>query len=50
MAPYRVNELFREQPTHITRIVFRITPTTQFLDLYTLASEFPLSNRPATLQ
>ena len=49
-APYRVAELFREQPAAVSRIVFRITPNTHYLDLYTLAAELPLSNRPAAVQ
>ncbi|QIX61847.1 hypothetical protein HER32_11910 [Hymenobacter sp. BT18] len=41
-APYRAAELFRQQPASVKRIVFRITPHTQFLDMYTLAAELPL--------
>ncbi|TGD82856.1 hypothetical protein [Hymenobacter wooponensis] len=49
-APYRAAELFREQPASVTRIIFRITPHQQYLDLYTLAAELPVSNQPAALQ
>lgn len=49
-APYRARELFAGQPAEVSRIVFRITPNTQYLDLYTLAAELPMSSKPAALQ
>ncbi|UOQ53069.1 hypothetical protein [Hymenobacter cellulosivorans] len=49
-APYRAEALFADYPAEVTRIIFRITPNTQYLDLYTLAAELPVSNVPATVQ
>ena len=46
-APYRAAELFRPYAADVERIVFRITPHTQFLDLYTLAAELPIPTTPA---
>lgn len=49
-APLRADLLFMDQPEEVTRIIFRITPNTQYLDLYTLAAELPVSSVPANLQ
>jgi hypothetical protein len=49
-APYRADALFVDQPADVVRILFRLTPHTQYLDLYTLAAELPLSQKPATVQ
>lgn len=49
-APYRADALFAEHPATVSRIVFRLTPHTEYLDLYTLAAALPLSSKPATVQ
>ena len=49
-APYRADALFAGYGPEVRRIRFRLTPSTQFLDLYTLAAELPLVGRKATEQ
>ncbi|WP_324671054.1 hypothetical protein [Hymenobacter sp. GOD-10R] len=49
-APYRAALLFADQPESVKRIVFRLTPHTEHLDLYTLAAALPLAGNCATVQ